>query len=789
MKYNVLLLLLLIVSVNVFSQKAVLSGFITDAGSGEALIGANIIVKETAEGTTANNYGFFSLELSKGKHELQFSYVGYTSAAFEIDISKDTILKITLKPAISLDEIEITAEGAHSQVKSSRMGTVELPVVQIKKLPRFFGEPDVLKTLQLLPGVQSGTEGTSGLYVRGGGADQNLILLDGVPVYNADHLFGFFSVFNPDAINHIELVKGGFPARFGGRLSSVIDIRMKEGNMNKIKATGSLGLISSKLTIEGPILKGKTSFIVSGRRSYIDYLAQPIMSIGNEYSYNSKTGYYFSDVNAKINHTFSLKDRIFLSFYSGTDKFYQNQPEQQYLYNGTIYEESGKSHLGWGNLTGAFRWSHQYNGKLFGNATLTYSKYHFGIDQDLKTFELDENTGRQTYYKQNYSSGILDVGGKYDFDYIPSSSHYIKIGTGYVYHIFSPGASVTSSTVENDPGLPELTTISHDDIHASEYYAYAEDDFRITEDLKMNAGVRFSGFKPGKKNYMSFEPRLSLVYLVAPKISVKGSYSYMTQYIHLLTNNNIGLPTDLWVPATDNVPPLNSSQYSAGVNIDLPKNLRFTFESYYKTMNNVIEYKEGSSFLANFTNWESKVESGKGWSYGAEFFLEKPTGVLTGWIGYTWANSNRQFPTINSGRVFPYKYDRRHDISLVVNYKIDDSWDVSFTWVYGSGNAITMPTVNYRVIFDNGYVSERETYFERNSFRSAAYHRLDIGFNHTKKKKWGERTWSFGLYNAYNRKNPFYYNITTDQNNRKVLERVSIFPVIPSVNYSFTIGK
>jgi hypothetical protein len=769
------------------AQRPTISGYIKDATSGEALIGANVYIESIASGTTTNPYGFYSIGLNAGSYTLRFSYTGYSPMVTELTITADTTILVNLEPMIYLKGVEVTATHENSSVESTRMGTIELPVSKIRQLPAFLGEADVLKTIQLLPGVQAGTEGTSGFYVRGGGPDQNLILLDGVPVYNASHLFGFFSVFNPDAINHIELVKGGFPARYGGRLSSVLDIRMKEGNMKQFRASGSIGVIASRLTIEGPIIKDKTSFIVSGRRSYLDYLAQPITQMQSGFG-NYKTGYYFSDINAKINHVFSTRDRVFLSFYSGTDRFYQNRQPTQYLFEGEIYEKSSKQNLGWGNLTGTARWTHQYSGRLFGNATLMISDYKFEVKQRISDFEVLEENIKTTFFNQRYHSGIRDISGRYDFDFIPNTNHYIKTGVGYTRHVFSPGATVTVAT-ENE--LPtEDRRIGHTDIPASEAFLYAEDDFRVTEKLKANAGMRLTAFMPEGKSYFSFEPRLSMRYLVNPKLSVKAGYSKMNQYIHLLTNSNIGLPTDLWVPATQNVPPMNSAQYAGGVTYDLSGAYHFSVEAYYKTMNNVIEYKEGASFLASYADWESKIESGRGWGYGAELFIEKRTGFLTGWIGYTWAKSDRQFPTINGGKVFPYKYDRRHDVSVVMNYKMDDNWDASLAWIYGTGNAVTMPTVTYLAIDPkDGELRPVQSYNERNSYRAAAYHRLDISFNHVKEKKWGERTWSLGLYNAYNRKNPFYYQITTDFEGNKVLERISLFPVLPSVSYSFRIGK
>lgn len=785
---NLLIALFVILSIlsTAEAQRFSVSGYLKDATSGEALIGANVMADSTATGTTANHYGFYSLSLSTGYHVLKFSYIGYTTQRISLFVSRDTSLYIMLEPGVAMKGIEVKADAVNTSTQSSRMGTVELRLSQIKKLPSLLGEADLLKAVQLLPGVQSGNEGTSGFYVRGGGPDQNLILLDGVPVYNANHLFGFFSVFNNDAINHVELVKGGFPARYGGRLSSVLDISMKEGNMKKLKITGTLGLIASKLTIEGPIIKDKTSFIVSGRRTYIDYLAQPLMQMESN-NYSSETGYYFSDINTKVNHIFSAKDRIFLSVYSGNDKFYEIQDTRDYLYEGEIYKESGQSKLGWGNLTSALRWTHQYNGKLFGNATLTYSNYKFYVKQDLLNFEINDTGVVQSQYNLDYYSGIRDYSAKYDLDFIPHPDHYIKSGISFTRHIFRPGASVTSSKTGADTTTEEKA--GTEDIPVNEVTYYAEDDFRVTDKLKINGGMHFSGFLLKEKSYFSAEPRLSARYLLTPALSLKASYSYMSQFVHLLTNSNIGLPTDLWVPATASVPPMKSSQVSLGLSLDLPRDFQFTFETYYKTMKNVIEYKEGASFMSSYTNWESKVESGKGWGYGAEFFLQKKTGDLTGWLGYTWAHSDRKFPFINDGKTFPYKFDRRHDISFVLNYQIDPHWDVSLTWVYGTGTAITMPTVEYLVINDMYGIYPVQSYDKRNSYRTAPYHRLDIGFNNVKDKKWGQRTWSFGLYNAYNRKNPFYYQIVQDYTGKKALQRTALFPIIPSVSYTFRIGK
>ncbi|MFN3556802.1 MAG: TonB-dependent receptor [Bacteroidales bacterium] len=788
MRANLLLTVVLLSSGILAAQQHSLSGYVRDASSGESLIGATLYLEPAHTGTTTNAYGFYSLSAAQGVVKVRCSFTGYNPQELEFVLTRDTVITFQLEPVIQLREVQVTATHTHSSVQSTRMSTIELPVAKIRELPQFLGESDVLKTIQLLPGVQAGAEGTSGYYVRGGSPDQNLMLLDGVPVYNANHLFGFFSVFNPDAINHIELVKGGFPARYGGRLSSVLDIRMKEGNMKDFRATGSIGIMASKLTVEGPLQKDKTSFIVSGRRFYLDHLLRPLfrISTGNQ---NQSSGYYFSDVNAKVNHIFSSRDRLFLSLYTGNDQFYEKRYPMQYLYEGEIYESSGRANLGWGNITTAMRWNRQFSGKLFGNATLTYSNYNFRVNQNIRDFTIENDQIIKTHLNQEYLSGIQDLSARYDLDYLPGNLHHWRAGGGITRYTFRPGASVNSSQYGEAP--PESQQIGHNDINATHVFAYLEDEFDIIENLKVNAGARVSWFNPGGKNYFALEPRVSMRYLFSDQFALKASYARMSQHIHLLTNNNIGLPTDLWVPATRNVPVMNSSQYAAGATWSLSGMYHLSLESYYKTMNNVIEYREGASFLANYSNWEGKVESGKAWGYGAELFLEKRTGILTGWIGYTWAKSDRQFPSINSGQTFPYKYDRRHDLSVVLNYKFENNWNVSLTWVYGTGNAITMPTVEYLgLTLDGTEEKPVQSYNSRNQFRAAPYHRLDIGFNNVKKTRWGERTWSFGLYNAYNRVNPFYYAITRDYNTgNKVLERTSLFPVLPSVNYTFKIGN
>lgn len=796
--------IIIAISSNCIAQKYTISGYVQDSTSGEKLIGANIYEKEKYTGSSSNNYGFYSLTLEKGEHTIVFSYVGYKSLEYMIELKKNEQITADLIPSMGIEEVQIVATSNAQSVQSSQMSAIDLSVDKIKKIPALMGEVDVIKAIQLLPGVQSGTEGASGLYVRGGGPDQNLILLDGTPVYNASHLFGFFSVFNADAINKVTLIKGGFPARYGGRSSSVLDISLKEGNMKKLQGSGSIGLIASKLTLEGPIIKDKTSFIVSARRTYLDVIGQPIikqMGNGNEYT---KQGYFFYDLNAKINHKFSDRDRIYLSAYAGQDKFYQNQEPYQYLYFGTIYTNETRSNLGWGNITSALRWNHQYNSKLFSNLSMTYSNYNYEVRNYSSSIVETETEVSTEVNSLNFLSGIEDFAGKIDFDYLPSSRHYIRFGANYIHHTFKPGASVYQ--IKNEEVGDIDTTLGEDFVFASEVSMYLEDDFKLSNRLKANLGIHYSGFLVNEKYYQSLQPRFSARYLINDSWSLKTSYSQMQQYIHLLTNNNIGLPTDLWVPATDKILPQKSQQLALGFSKTFGSTYQLAIEGYYKKMDNLIEYSDGASFMGSNAGWEEKVEVGQGWSYGGEVFFEKKLGLLTGWLGYTLSWSNRQFDALNGGEVFPYKYDRRHDISLVLSFPIDDQWDFSASWVFGTGTAHTLPTERYfgerefyssgSGLFDIGgyyfnrqkegmFTDELEHVDGRNSIRAANYHRLDISFQKTRERKWGEATWSLGVYNAYNRKNPFYYYIGYDDLQNKALRRVSLFPFIPSATYSF----
>lgn len=764
-----LLIFFLILSLNSFSQKKyTISGVVKDISSGESLISASVYDVNSYIGTSTNVYGFYSLTIEEGKHSIAFSYVGYDTVIKEINLTKDMEITVSLKGSVILEEVVITAHSPNKKVERTQMSLTNMNMEQIKAMPAFLGEADVIKAIQLLPGVQSGSEGSSGLYVRGGGPDQNLMLLDGVPVYNANHLFGFFSVFNPDAINHVDLYKGGFPARFGGRLSSVVDIRMKEGNQKNFAGSFSLGLISSKFNFEGPIIKDKTSFNISARRTYIDLLAKPFMDK------NASFGYYFYDLNAKINHKFSDKNRLFLSVYMGAD-----------IANGDTGnpDDSFKQKISWGNITSALRWNHIISNKLFSNTTITYSKFNFGIGAKFK---------EDSFF--DYNSGIYDFSYKLDFDYAPNPNNAIKFGGNYTYHSFIPGK--VNLDLEQDV---DNSKFSNKNIYANEFSAYVEDDMILFDSFKANLGLHFSAFKLKNTTYSSIEPRLGIRYLLNENLSLKAAYSKMQQYVHLLSNSTISMPTDLWLPVTDKVKPMNSIQYAIGGAYDMQNGFDFSVEAFYKDMNNVLAYKEGAYFFGYNKQWEDLVEIGKGWSYGAEFLVNKTIGKTTGWLGYTLAWSNRKFPTINFAKEFPAKYDRRHDLSLVLTHKASEKIDFGMTWVYGTGNAATVSTkkaeINLPTVIKDitGSNSENISKFVnivegRNNYRMPSYHRMDLSVNFHKKNSWGLRTWNISVYNVYNRANPFFLNLTAkDENNPnagQVLKQYSLFTIIPSVSYT-----
>lgn len=772
------------------NANATLSGFVSDGETGEYYGNVRVIVLPDGVSTYTNNYGFYSITLSKtngSNKSVYFQFSGFELDSFNWTGGADTSVHFKLRAKVVADQIELVEIKSKKNTVADKveMSKIDVPINQIKEIPALLGEKDVLKVIQLLPGVQTGGEGQSGLYVRGGGPDQNLMLLDEAVVYNASHLFGFFSVFNGDALKSVELVKGGFPARYGGRLSSVIDLNMKEGNNRKYTGEMGVGLLSSRFTLEGPIKEGKSSFMISGRRTYIDLLIQPFLyaSTGNN------GGYYFYDFNAKANYTLSDKDRLYVSGYFGKDNFY------------TIVRESNarlETDFGWGNRTLTARWNHVFSPKLFSNASIIYSHYNLNIG-------LESYDGFGDTFSLKYQSVIDDIGFKYDFDWRPHPDHQVRYGLQTVRHQFKPAALVIKAG-----GFGNLeNTIKT--INTFESGLYIEDLWRLGK-LQLNPGIRLSHYYVDKATFWNPEPRFSASYNLSSDLAIKASYARMFQYIHLLSNSGISLPTDLWIPATAGLLPMRSEQTAIGIAKDFDKGFSITWEAYYKDMKNVVQYKEGASFLledeifstssvSGGRNWEQQITRGDAWSYGTELFLQKKVGRLTGWIGYTLSWTQMKFPELNGGKPFWARYDRRHDISIVGSYKIKKDINFAATWVYGTGNAVTIaqgyvPGNNhqmsaYPILWSPELQSYNNfiDYGTRNNFRMEAYHRLDVGLQFHKKRKKGIETWEISVYNAYNQANPFFYYGTNEVNNKgevySRLKKVTLFPVIPSISWSF----
>ena len=784
-----------------------ISGTVVSQSSGEPLLCATVVDVRSGKGTVTNANGRFSLTLKEDTVQFRVSYVGYKSFDTLIYFNSNIFINVKLVAGIQLNTVTVNAERVAS-AKSSQISAIEVPMEQIKSVPVLFGETDILKTLQLLPGVQSGTEGMSGVYVRGGGPDENLFLLDGVSLYNVNHMGGFFSAFNSSAVKNVTLYKGSFPARFGGRLSSVLDITTNNGNDKEIHGDISVGLIAAKLSVEGPIIKEKTTFSFSMRRTYGDLLVQPLLGLASALEEEKiRAGYYFYDLNAKVTHKLNDKSRLYASYYMGDDVIYlkvRTRTLYSAMFNNDYWVKMGYN---WGNIVGSLRWNYELNPKLFMNITGAYTRYRNHISMGAEEHDWSDDYDNSYSVDMSYKSGIRDLIVRSDFDYAPNPDHAVKFGGAFIHHIFTPeimGMKMEDRQTqygEEDYNDKIDTVLGESRVHAEEMFCYVEDDWSVSSALKVNFGLYLSGFAVEKAFYPSLQPRISGRILLNDNLSIKTGYAYMTQYMHLLSNYSINLPTDLWVPVTSRIRPMNAHQVAAGVVYNWSGIADFSVEGYYKSMENLLEYKDGASFWSSSTNWEDKVCVGKGWSYGVEFLAQRSFGKYSGWVGYTWSKTMRKFDRegmeINDGKPFPAKYDRRHDISIVMMYKPNKKFDASFTWVYCTGNATTLAMQEFQdeETTDEGewYDSDVYGYVDgRNNFRMPAYHRMDVGVNFHKQKKRGLRTISLSVYNLYNRKNPFivyessryhyhYQGVTYNS----ALVQLSIFPFIPSISYKF----
>lgn len=767
MKIAAFLAALLLYSGTTFAQdQYTISGHVRDVSSGEELLGASIYIARIKAGTSSNDYGFYSLTVPAGAYSIRYSMVGFSARVDTITLTENVTWNVELSPELRLvDSIVVTAKGLDENVAQVEMGSFELKPLEVRDIPVIFGEQDITKTIQLMPGVKSANEGGSGFSVRGGGTDQNLILLDEATVYNASHLLGFFSVFNSDAIKNVTLIKGTASSEYGGRLSSVLDMRMKEGNCKRFTGSAGIGLVFSRVTLQAPIVKDKGSFIVSARRTYFDVFMK--MS-GDEEIENSK--FYFYDLNVKANYRLDDNDRVFVSGYFGRD----------------VFGFDDDFEVGWGNKTFTLRWNHIFSDRVFLNSSFILSKYDYMIGISFgMTDEWDE-----------IQSSIGDVSLKEDFQYFVNPKHALKFGFNISYYDFFPGKmSVTKSSVINERTMQER--------HALENAVYLNHEYDATERLHLSYGVRYAGigaYGPGVayeftsdgipvdstnygvrkliKYYGGLEPRLTLNYIINESSSAKLAYARNKQYMHLLSITTSSTPFDLWHPSTANVKPGISDQIALGYFRNFSDNkYEASLELYYKALQNQVEYRNGAVIFLN-EYVESELIFGKGRSYGAELLIKKNRGRLTGWLGYTLSRTTRQFDAIDNGTTFPYRQDRTHELSIVGLYDIWDKWTFSSTWVYNSGNAVTFPSGKYEV---DGHTVNM--YSERNGYRMPAYHRLDLALTRRGKKS----SWTFSLYNAYGRKNAFAINFRKNEADptRTEAVRLALFSFFPSITYNY----
>ena len=828
------ILFYLSLSYSMAAQKHVtVSGHITDKNTGEELAGTTIITQDVNKGTYSNANGYYSISARPGEMRLIFRYVGYASKAIFFKLQRDTLINVSLIQDNTLREVAIYAQRRGNNAKSSRMSVMELPIMQVKTAPALFGEVDVLKFIQLMPGVQSGGDGNVGLYVRGGNYDQNMITLDGTTLYNPEHLKGFVSVFNADILDRIIVYKGCFPAMYGSRLSSVIDIGVKDGDFNSYHGSATLGLLSAKFYLEGPIIKGKTSFLVSGRRSYYNLLTKYFLSTiyDNPDALTQFTDMFYYDINAKLCHKFSDNDKLSFSFYLGRDvadsegkktEAQVSNDESNYIMN-SKYDTKNN----WGNIASSLNWRHVFNDKLSVNTMLNYSRYRYNytVTSNLESSETSLATSEVKYSSimastVRYLSGINDISLSSDIKYIPSKRHTIMAGAKYSYQLFNPTVYTYRHSKTATMGVETETLINNTQGNNStlnNLALYAEDDIDIFRFFKVNAGLRFNLYSVAGNMYPFAEPRLSMLILLLDNLSIKGAYSYMSQGIHLLSSSNLVMPSDIWVPITGTIKPMTSNQFSAGIFYDLKNNAHFSVEGYYKTMDNVLEYKDGVSYINNSGGWENMVSVGRGWSYGLEFLAQKSIGRTTGSIAYTWSNSMRKFDRENNvifdGNTFFARNDCRNNLSMNVTHKFNRKFDISATFIYktGSRGTLSETVLIGRTLFvsttetpEAGFLSsytpgpildpsgsvilrtynKLSSYTEKNGYKLPDYHRFDIGMNYHFYHKTGQSTINLSIYNLYNHFN-IYSVYPAYEETRLVLKGLCLFPFMPSLSYTY----
>ncbi|MBP3254151.1 MAG: TonB-dependent receptor [Bacteroidales bacterium] len=786
MKHLLAISFLTLICFTAFAQnkgKHRISGYIYDTQTKETLIGATVYEASSKQGSTSNAYGFYSFSPSAAVTELEISFVGYQKQTLNLNLNKDTVINLYLLPSTELEEVLITDKAYEKRfVKEEIPGKMEVNPQMVMKMPTLTGESDLLKAVQMLPGVKSGTEGTTGLYVRGGNSDQNLYLIDGIEVYNPNHLMGFISAFNTDAIKNINFYKGGFPAEFGGRASSAMDIRMKDGNNEKIKGDFSIGLISAKVNVEGPVKKDKTTFSLSARRTYLDLILKPLIwYINSTNDEDVGFSYHFYDINAKIKHRFNSRNSLTASIYTGNDK-YGFSTEEDYM-----GLDKSEATVKWGNTIITLDYAHQFSAQLFSNFSISFNRYNSIITLDYQSKNTEENSEYKTNFK--FNSGVQDITVKNNYNYYLNGWNSINFGINYIYHHYTPEVHKFFSIEDGQYTTPP--DITENKKNANEIIIYAEDVMNFTDRFSVREGLHFDYYNVAGVHYESLQPRISLRYSLKENISLKAGYAMMNQNIHLLSNGLFSLPTDLWLPVTEKIKPITSHQASAGVFWQSVWNLNFSVEGYYKILNNVIDYKDGVSSFSNSENWEENVAQGKGKAYGVEFTVQRNKGKVTGWVAYTLSWSKRKYENgeINFGKEFYDRFDVRHQLNAVVSTEITRNWELTGAFVINSGSRSNVAIADYynpmelselnKYFFYDGLIS---VYGERNNFRMPAYQRLDIGLAHHKQCKHGIRTWSLNVYNAYNHKNAFFVFASNKPNK---LKAYSIMPIIPTLSFSY----
>lgn len=770
-KKILLFLVCIYCSYSVLGQNYTVSGRVVALNSQEALANVTVQSFNKQRGIYTNDYGYYSLTLPKGKHQLTYSFVGYGKMLKTIELQADTIINIALSLGELLQTVDITAQTNKGII--NKIGAIRLNPKLVEESAIIFGEADLIKYAQQMPGVQGGHEGFSGMHVRGGSQDQNLILLDGVPVYNINHFFGLFSVFHPAVVKNATLYKSSIPARYHGGVSSVLDVRLREGNLREFSGEVGIGLISSKFSIEGPIKKDTASFLFAYRRSYFDLFTRPLAAA---FDTDTRVGYFFHDMNAKINYVFSPKSRLYLSTYMGKDAFFMKYKEKSNTDDGD-YLLKQESELGWGNITGVLRWNYIYSNQLFSNLTLSVSHFDFSNGNMTK----EETSGGNKEVENIYSSGIDEIAGGMDFDYFPVPEHYIRFGIKLRGRQFNPGVKLMQYNYQNTTALN--SSVENTNTNAFQYSIYVEDEWQITGTIGATIGLNGNGFYTKEVSYNYLEPRLSINWQVAEKIYIKGAYYYSHQYLHLVTNSGLGMPTDLWVPSTRIIPPVNVSQPSLSLSWSVHPKVHFNVEAYYKDMRNVTEYRMQYLPDEEQEDWQNKLVSGKGKSYGVEFLLEKSGKKTNAWLSYTLSKTDRTFDEFNQGESFPYVYDRRHIFNINLTHALNEHVKLNVFWVFRSGRYATYATDTYSP--QSPFPSSGSTveyYAQKNNLHFPNYHRLDLALMFEKEKKWGVRTWKVGFYNAYSRINPFIVEYSSDLNS---FIKVGIFPILPFVSYNF----